>query len=95
MAVEPAERPAWIERTLRDALDAESVEVEDESHKHRGHAGAAAGGGHFRVRVVSLRFASLSRIDRHRIVYDALDAEMGSGIHALALRALTPEEALG
>ena len=87
------ERPDWIERTLREALEARDVEVEDESHRHRGHAGAADGGGHFRVRIVAERFRSLSRVDRHRIVYEALGNEMGSGIHALALTALTPEEA--
>ncbi len=89
------ERPAWIERTLREGLEAQEVRVEDESHRHRGHAGAADGGGHFRVRVVSARFDSLSRVARHRIVYDVLDAEMGAGIHALAVTALTPEEAGG
>ncbi|MEE9281915.1 MAG: BolA family protein [Myxococcota bacterium] len=91
--MQPAERREWIERTLAIALEPEAIEVEDESHLHRGHAGAAGGGGHFRVRVVSGRFRDRSRLERHRIVYGALAVEMGSGIHALALETLTPEEA--
>jgi BolA protein len=90
--LEASERSAWIERTLTEALAPESIEVEDESALHRGHAGAAAGGGHFRVRVVSPSFRGHSRVARHRIVYSALTAQMGSGIHALALETLTPEE---
>ncbi len=88
-----SERRDWIERTLREALQADSVEVDDESHRHRGHPGAASGGGHFRVCVVSERFRDLPRVKRHRIVYDALADGMGDAIHALAIRALTPEEA--
>ena len=87
------DRRARIEAKLRDALDAQHVEVVDESHMHAGHAGAREGGGHFRVRIVSARFAGLSRLKRHRIVYDALGSEMGGAIHALAVRALTPDEA--
>jgi BolA family transcriptional regulator, general stress-responsive regulator len=86
------ERSARIEALLRGILDAEHVEVIDESHRHAGHAGAAGGGGHFRGLVVSHRFASLGRIDRQRMVYDALADEMRSEIHALSIRALTPEE---
>jgi BolA protein len=82
-----------IERVLRVALAPEQLEVVDESHLHRGHAGAAGGAGHFRVRIVSGAFAGCSRVDRHRRVYDALRAEMGPEIHALALTALTPDEA--
>lgn len=65
----------------------------DESALHAGHAGAASGGGHFRLRLVSERFQGCSRVARHRLVYDCLDAMMQGEIHALALTALTPSEA--
>jgi BolA protein len=80
-----------IERALREQLDAEHVEVIDESWKHAGHA-AAGGGGHFIVRVVSARFGSVPLIDRNRMVFRLFEAEMGREIHALAIKALTPEE---
>jgi BolA family transcriptional regulator, general stress-responsive regulator len=81
-----------IEARLREALAAERVEVVDESHLHAGHAGAAGGAGHFRALVVSERFAGRSRIERQRLVYAALEAEMGAEIHALSMRTLTPSE---
>ena len=88
-----ASRSDRIEAKLRAALEAESVEVVDESHLHAGHAGARSGKGHFRVRVVSERFAGLSRIPSQRLVFAALAEEMESDIHALAMQTLTPEEA--
>ena len=81
-----------IEAALRAALEPVHLEIADESHRHRGHAGAADGRGHFRVTVVSSRFAGVSRIERHRLVYDALDDQLRSDIHALAVEARTPEE---
>ncbi len=86
------ERPAWIETTLRVALGPEHIEVVDESHLHRGHPGAASGGGHYRVTLVSRRFAGHARLARHRMVYDALGQAMQADIHALTVRAFTPEE---
>ncbi len=88
-----ASRSDRIEAKLRAALEAESVEVVDESHLHAGHAGARSGKGHFRVRVVSERFAGLSRIQSQRLVFAALAEEMESDIHALAMQTLTPDEA--
>ena len=81
-----------IEAALRAVLEPVHREIADESHRHRGHAGAADGRGHFRVPVVSARFAGVSRIERHRLVYDALDDQLRSDIHALAVEARTPEE---
>ena len=81
-----------IEATLRQALAATVVEVEDESALHIGHAGAASGGGHFRVTVVSPLFEGKTQVQRHRMVYDALAAEMQHTIHALALTTLTPSQ---
>jgi len=86
------ERAAWLERTLRDALQPAHLEVEDESEQHRGHAGARGGGSHFRVVIVSDRFAGLAPVARQRAVYAALGAAMGKEIHALAMTVLTPEE---
>ena len=87
-----ASRSDRIEAKLRAALEAESVEVVDETHLHAGHAGARSGKGHFRVRVVSERFAGLSRIQSQRLVFAALAEEMESDIHALAMQTLTPDE---
>ena len=86
------DRCTHIEARLRAELVATHVAVEDESHLHAGHAGAAAGGGHFRVAIVSERFAGLSLVARQRLVYGALAAEMKGEIHALAMRTFTPEE---
>ena len=80
-----------IEGKLREQLAAEHVEVVDESHLHVGHAGARSGAGHFRVLVVSERFAGLGPVEAQRLVYEALSDEMGPEIHALSIRTLTPE----
>lgn len=85
------ERRERIESKLRERLDAEHVEVVDESHLHRGHPGARSGAGHFRVLVVSPRFEGLDRVEAQRLVYTAVAEDMGPEIHALSIRALTPE----
>lgn len=88
----PAERMALIETRLTAALAPVSIEVRDDSAQHAGHAGASAGG-HYHVTIVALAFAGKARVARHRMVYDALAEAMQRGIHALAITALTPEEA--
>jgi len=80
-----------IQRELRAALQPDLVEVRDDSHLHAGHAGAREGR-HFTVRIVSPRFAGLTRVARHRLVYDALRSLIPRGIHALAIEARAPEE---
>ncbi len=70
-------------------------QLENESHLHVGHAGAASGGGHFRISLVSNRFDGCSRVVRHRLVYDCLADLMRSDIHALAIVALLPSEVSG
>ena len=88
----PIERE--IEEKLR-SLDPETLELTDESGQHIGHAGALAGGGHYRLTIVSARFAGLSRVDRHRMVYAALGDLLGGPrprIHALAIEAFAPGE---
>lgn len=74
------------------ALEPQSVELLDESGRHVGHAGAAAGGSHFRLVIVSPRFSGLDQIGRHRMVYAALGSLMHRDIHALAIRAIAPDE---
>ncbi|HOY35824.1 MAG TPA: BolA family protein [Piscinibacter sp.] len=75
-----------IEAALRAELAPTAVEVRDDSHLHAGHAGAREGR-HFSVRVASPRFNGLSRVARHRLVYDALRSLIPQGIHALAIDA--------
>jgi BolA protein len=79
------QRVRRIEALLRERLDATAVEVVDESAQHRGHAGARSGAGHFRVTVVSPRFAGLSLVEAQRLVYRALGEMMPGDIHALAI----------
>jgi len=74
------------------ALEPQSVELLDESGRHVGHAGAAAGGSHFRLTIVSPRFAGHDKLARHRMIYAALGPLMRSEIHALAIQALAPDE---
>jgi BolA protein len=82
---------ADIEAALRAELQPLSLQVGDDSHRHAGHAGAREGR-HFSVRVVSPRFNGLSRVARHRLVYDALRSLIPQGIHALAIDARDPGE---
>jgi BolA protein len=74
------------------ALNPELIELYDESGEHVGHAGAAAGGGHYQLIVVSRQFEGQSRVARHRLVYQVLGDMMQTQIHALAITALTPAE---
>ncbi len=83
---------AAIERKMKTDLDAIHVEVEDESWKHAGHAGAASGGGHFTLVVVSPKFEGLNPLDRRRLVFSVLYPEMRGEIHALTVRTLSPSE---
>ncbi|MEP6875643.1 MAG: BolA family protein [Burkholderiales bacterium] len=82
---------ADIRRELDSALQPDLLEVQDDSHLHAGHAGAREGR-HFTVRIVSPRFEGLTRVARHRLVYDALHSLMPRGIHALAIEARAPGE---
>ena len=72
------------------------LELEDQSEQHRGHAGYQPGGNtHWRLSIVSPRFAGQSVVARHRMVYEALGDLMQNPIHALAINARAPEEAKG
>ena len=68
------------------------LEITDDSAKHAGHAGAAAGGGHFSVTIVSEQFLGLSRLARHRAVLDRVGDLIPHPVHAIAIRALAPDE---
>lgn len=72
---------------LQELLQPSRLEVVDESHAHIGHAGqdGTGVGTHFRVRIDSPRFAGLSKVARHRLVYDALRDFLDGGLHALAI----------
>lgn len=84
----------WISKRLTSELAPVALEVIDESHLHAGHAGARPEGEtHFRLDVVSASFEGKSRVQRHRIVNQALDDAFKRGLHALAIRARSPSEA--
>ncbi|WP_244813498.1 BolA family transcriptional regulator [Caballeronia sp. Lep1P3] len=85
------EKIAHLEARLAAALDPQSVHIEDDSAAHAGHAGAASGS-HYTVTIVAPCFAGKARVARHRLVYDALADEMRRSVHALAIRAYTPQE---
>ena len=87
-----ASRAERIETQLRAALAPTEFELVDESAKHAGHAGAASGGSHFRLKIVSARFEGLRLVMRHRLVYDSVHDMMQTEIHALAITALAPSE---
>jgi BolA protein len=78
------------------ALEPKALELIDESEMHRGHAGYREGGGtHWRLSIVSPRFAGQPTVARHRMVYQALGSLMADPIHALAITARSPEETKG
>jgi BolA protein len=84
---------AIIEAKLAEALAPSRLSVTDESHRHAGHAGARPGGQtHFQVEIASAAFRGLSRVERQRRIHAILEAELEGPVHALSLRAMTPEE---
>lgn len=86
------QRMLAFEEDLRKAFQVQSLKIEDESHLHAGHAGAASGGGHFRLEIVAPEFKSLSLVARHRAIYTALNRHIPKEIHALTIVALAPDE---
>ena len=82
-----------ITEKLKAAFRPDSLNVVDESHQHEGHAGHRPGGGtHFRVSIVAPVFVGKSRLERHRMINQALAAELAGGVHALAIHAAAPGE---
>jgi BolA protein len=86
------DRQEKIRVCLDEYFSPESLLVKDQSQLHAGHAGAMDGRGHFDVTIIAEAFAGRSRLDRHRMVYDALDKLIKSDIHALRIKAMTPAE---
>jgi BolA family transcriptional regulator, general stress-responsive regulator len=78
-------------RALLAPLAPEQIALEDQSAAHAGHAGAKSGA-HLRLRMVSPAFRGLSRLERHRLVYERLSALMATRIHALTMELVAPGE---
>tara|TARA_B100001996_G_scaffold149802_1_gene114016 strand:- start:201 stop:470 length:270 start_codon:yes stop_codon:yes gene_type:complete len=74
-----------------DSLNPIKIKIEDQGYLHVGHAGAKSGG-HFKLIIISEHFKNKSLIERHRIIYDALGALMKTEIHALSIKAYSPNE---
>ncbi|MBA4143513.1 MAG: BolA family transcriptional regulator [Nitrosospira sp.] len=73
-------------------FEPEEIKIVDESARHAGHEGAKGGGGHYFLTIISRQFANQSTLTRHRLVYGALGEMMFKDIHALSVKAYTPEE---
>jgi BolA family transcriptional regulator, general stress-responsive regulator len=86
------QRIAAFEEDLRKAFQIQGLKIDDESHLHAGHAGAASGGGHFRLEIIASEFQGLGLVARHRAVYAALNRHIPTEIHALTITALAPDE---
>jgi BolA family transcriptional regulator, general stress-responsive regulator len=69
-----------------------TLEIVDASAAHAGHAGAASGGGHFQLTIVSEQFSGMATVARHRLIYAALSDLMKKEIHALQIEAFTPDQ---
>ena len=83
-------REQRLRRCLEDRFAPSLLIIEDESHLHAGHAGAAGGHGHFRIRIMAEAFRGVSPLARHRLVYAAVDDLLKTDIHALAIEASAP-----
>lgn len=84
--------PARIEAIVRLRFSPVQFELRDDSAKHAGHAGATSGGGHYHLVLVSAEFEGRSRVEQHRMVYDALAELIPEKIHALRLTTRAPSE---
>ncbi len=86
------ERSDEIQRLLTEAFSPTELLVKDQSRLHAGHDGAKQGKGHFEVIIVTDAFHGRSRIERHRMIFDALGTFMETDIHALSIQAYALEE---
>ncbi len=87
------------EQSMREkliiGLSPSRLDVVNESELHAGHRSSpGTGESHFRILVVSDAFTGKSRVERHRMVNDLLSEELAGRIHALALKAYAPGEAI-
>jgi len=85
-----AETAAQLRERL-SVLDPQSLAIEDESHLHAGHAGAKEGG-HYKITIVAAAFAGQNTVKRHRLIHAAVGDLMRGRIHALSIRAFSPDE---
>jgi intracellular septation protein len=90
-AAQPSDREQRLRKRLESSFAPSQLLIEDESHLHAGHAGAADGHGHFRIRIVAEAFRGVPTVARHRLVYAAVGDLMQTDIHALAIEALSPD----
>ena len=79
------DRITLIREHLEQALQPDFLAIVDDSHQHKGHAGAATGLGHFKIEIQSHRFDTCSKVQAHRLVYEALSSLMQTDIHALSI----------
>jgi BolA protein len=79
---------------LTAAFSPSALQIDDDSARHAGHAGAREGGeSHFNVVIEAAAFEGLSRVQRQRLVHAALADELAGPVHALSVKALAPGEA--
>lgn len=79
-------------QTRLASLHPEHIDIQDDSASHAGHAGAKGGGGHYFLTIVSDAFAGQATLARHRKIYELLGDMMQQQIHALSIKAHTPDE---
>lgn len=83
-----------LQRKLATAFSPERLQIDDDSARHAGHAGARPGGeSHFNVVIEAAAFEGVSKVQRQRMVYQALAEELSGPVHALSVKALAPGEA--
>jgi BolA protein len=88
------QRADRIRQALETRFQPALLEITDDSARHAGHAGAAPGGEtHYSVHLVAAAFAGMNRVARSRAVHEALAGEFATGLHALALKLQSPDEA--
>ena len=85
-----SDREQRLRQRLESRFAPSVLVIKDESSLHAGHAGAAAGHGHFRIRIVAEAFRNVSPVARHRLVYAAVEDLLKTDIHALAIEASPP-----
>ncbi|RAP29022.1 BolA family transcriptional regulator [Candidatus Marinamargulisbacteria bacterium SCGC AG-414-C22] len=82
-----------IAKWLMEVFDAWHFSIQDQSHKHVGHQGTTkVGDTHFDITIVSESFVGVSKVQRHRQVYEQCDTFFKEGLHALAIKTYTTEE---
>jgi len=82
-----------LKNKLTAAFSPSRLDLEDESARHAGHAGARPGGeSHFKVVIEAAAFEGAPRVQRQRMVYRVLEEELAGPVHALSLTALAPGE---